>query len=121
MTDPQHHFGSIDPEDRPVPLVPDPADDVLGIAERLVREAQQEIGREDTEPSVAVIPPLTTAEPHAAGPAPWRPASPRLKVAVLVVTTVAAFLHGWHQGASTGATTAVANESGPQQVSVNQQ
>ncbi len=115
MTDPQHHFGSVDPEDRPVPLVPDPAEDlttsaaagdVLGVAERLVRMAQQEIGREDTEPSMAAIALSTSAGPEAVV-APIRRVSRRLKVTLIALATVAAFLHGWQHGESTATTAAV--------------
>ena len=120
MTEPQHHFGSLDPEDRPVPLVPDPADelttssasdDVLGVAERLVREAQQEIGREDTEPSMAAITLSTSAGPEPVV-APIRRGSRRLKLTLLALATLAAFLHGWQYGETTATTAAGFEDSG---------
>jgi hypothetical protein len=116
MSVPREPF-SWDDEDRPVPLgAPTPEDpglasppQILSDAETVVLEAQEAIGRQDTDPAISIPPTRArsclTSPSEPTAPRSFRISDPRLRkslVAVLVIGCVLSFAHGWSAGARAG-------------------
>lgn len=112
MSLPREPFSWDEDGDRPVPLdasgfsasEPPEVPVVLTEAEKVVREAQEAIGRQDTDPIVVPQGPVT---PDASEPQrPSRGVSRRMArgslVAVTAVGCLLAFAHGWSVGAQAG-------------------
>lgn len=111
MSLPREPF-SWDGDDVPVPLDDAALDfprsgeteEVLVVAESVVRDAQDAIARQDTDPTLTIPEPVP-AEPaiEASSRPPWslRERTPRaVKAALLALGCALAFAHGWSVGAT---------------------
>ena len=100
---------SWDGEDEPIPLNEPKAGEaeIVQDAETVVREAQEELARQDTDPYMTIPPAIETGGELSGGPRTrslLKPAVRRAAVAALLsASCLIAFTHGWATGARAGA------------------
>ena len=110
MSLPREPFSWDDERDQPVPLesVSDDearvvSSDILSEAETVVRMAQEEIAREDTDPTIEIPPAKDVIKLQAGGPqaltGPANSRSPKGLTILTAIGCVLAFIHGWSAGA----------------------
>ena len=110
MSLPREPFSWEGEDDRPVPLeggIPDEvrvvSPDILSEAETVVRAAQQEMAREDTDPTIEIPLDSGVMTPETVGPrivkALPTSRSPRGLTVLTAIGCVLAFIHGWSAGA----------------------
>lgn len=114
MSLPREPFSWEGDDDIPIPLddagldVPESreGEEVLVVAESVVRDAQDAIARQDTDPTLTLPDPvpevLAAAVPHSPRRFP-APAPRAVKAALLAAGCAVAFAHGWSVGATAAA------------------
>lgn len=114
MSLPREPFSWDGDDDVPVPLddagfdhpQPREAEEIVVVAESVVRDAQDAIARQDTDPTLTLPDPEEPATDVALAPSRFRARVTRvLKASLLAAGCALAFAHGWSVGA-----TAVAGE-----------